>query len=105
MKTLSLAVAAIALFAAPTIASASPAQNREQVSVAVSTNDLDLSRPEHVERLRTRVARAIQAACNPGDRLNADITPDWRCRTEMGANAEVAMNRLMGTANSQVASN
>lgn len=105
MKTLSAAVAAIALFTVPTVASASTAQSREQVSVAVSTDGLDLSRPEHVERLRNRAARAIAAACNPGDRLNADLSPDWRCRAEMGANAEVAMNRLIGVPNNRVASN
>jgi UrcA family protein len=105
MKILSAAVAAATLFAAPTLASAAPANNREQVSVSVKTSDLDLSRPEHVERLRGRVARAVAAACNPGDRLNADMSPDWQCRNEMGANAEVAMNRLIAAPNSRVASN
>lgn len=105
MKIVSAAVAAATLFAAPAHAVAPSAQNRELVSVAVSAEGLDLSRPEHIERLRTRVARAIAAACNPGDRLNADTSPDWRCRREMGANAEVAMNRLIAGPNSRVASN
>lgn len=105
MKILNVAVATVALLATPTIAPASSSQNREPVSVAVSAEGLDLSRPEHVQRMRTRVARAIAEACNPSDRINVKTTPDWQCRREMGANAEVAMNRMLGTPNNRVASN
>lgn len=105
MKTLSLALATVAMLAVPATVSAASTRNREPVTISVQTNDLDLSRPEHVERLRNRTARAIAAACNPTDRVNADTMPDWQCRREMGANAEVAMNRLLGTPNNRVASN
>ncbi|MFT3964849.1 MAG: UrcA family protein [Sphingobium sp.] len=105
MKHLSAAIAAVGLLVAPAIAQATSSHNREQVSVAIATNDLDLSRPEHVAKLRDRVSRAIAAACNPGDRLNADLKPDYRCRNEMGANAELAMNRLLGQPQGRVASN
>jgi len=44
----------------------------------------------------------IDTLSTPGNRLNADISPDWQCRREMGANAEVAVNRLIGD---RVASN
>ncbi|MET0363256.1 MAG: UrcA family protein [Sphingobium sp.] len=102
MTTLSVAIAAVGLLVAPAIAPATAPHHRESVSVAVATKDLDLSRPEHIARLRDRMARAIALACNPGNRLNADISPDWQCRREMGANAEVAVNRLIGD---RVASN
>ncbi len=105
MKHLSAAVAVVGLLVAPAVASATTSQNRESVSIAVKSSDLDLNRPEHVAKLRTRVARAIAAACNPGDRMNADTSPDRQCRSEMGVTAESAMNRMIGSSRSQVASN
>lgn len=104
MKLLSAAIAAVGLLVAPAVSQAA-SNNREQVSVAVQSNDLDLSRPEHVEKLRDRFSRAIAQACNPGDRLNADLKPDWQCRSEMGANAAIAMNRLLNNPQNRVASN
>ncbi|HEX7858121.1 MAG TPA: UrcA family protein [Sphingobium sp.] len=104
MKHLSAAIAVAGLLAAPAVAQAESSQKREPVSVTVVTRDLDLSRPENIARLRERMARAIAVACNPGNRLHADMKPDWQCRTEMGANAEVAMNRLLANPQGRVAS-
>jgi UrcA family protein len=105
MKYWSAALAAVGLLVVPALASAATSQKREQVSVAVQSSDLDLGRPENVAKLRDRVSRAIAQTCNPGDRLNADLRPDWQCRREMGANAEIAMNHLLSTPQSRVASN
>ncbi|MET0238646.1 MAG: UrcA family protein [Sphingobium sp.] len=105
MKHLNAAIAAISVLAAPAIASAATPNHREPVSVAVSAQGLDLSRPEHIDSMRKRVARAISEACNPGDRLSADNSPDWQCRQEMRANAETAMNRMINAPANRIASN
>ena len=92
MKTVAAALAAFGLVvAAPSFATEKP---RETVSVGVSAHGLDLSRAEHREKLRLRMARAIAQACNPGDRIGADLAPDWQCRREMTASAEPALRRL-----------
>lgn len=100
MKHLSAAIAAVGLLVAPAIASATTSHNRESISIAVKSSDLNLNRPEHVAKLRTRVAHAIATACNPGDRLNADNSPDWQCRSEMGATAEIAISQLIAKSRS-----
>jgi len=102
MKTLNVALAAACSLVSPSIVMAgtpvslenvdvvavAPAQHgREHIKLSVSRADLDLSNPQNIERLRLRISKAIETACNPGDRLNADMSPDWQCRREMGANA------------------
>jgi len=111
MKTLNAALAAACLLAAPTAAMAATAQDvgngepsvtvtapaqhaREHIELRVSTAGLDLSNPQNLERLRSRVTKAIAVACNPGGRINADLSPDWQCRREMGANATAALYTL-----------
>ncbi len=72
-----------------------PAQNaRERIALRVSVADIDVTNPQSLERLRARVSKAIAANCNPGGRLNADETPDWQCRREMGASANAALYAL-----------
>jgi len=83
MKYVGAALAAASLFASPAI-SAVP-QGREKVTISVSTEGLNLSSVEGVQRLRDRVDRAIAKACNPGDRLDADMSPDFQCRREMAS--------------------
>lgn len=102
MKTLAVALAATGLLVAPSMAMAG---EREQVAVRVATADLDLSNPADVAQLRSRMNQAIAAVCNPGDRLNADMKPDWQCRQEMGANGEAKVAALVGGRLNAVASN
>ena len=109
MKTLNAAFAAACLLVAPSAAMAATAQDvdnveisvlapaqhsREPIELRVSTAGLDLSKPQNLERLRSRVTTAIETACNPGNRINADLSPDWQCRREMGANATAALYTL-----------
>ena len=109
MKTLNAAFAAACLLVAPSAAMAATAQDvdnveisvlapaqhsREPIELRVSTAGLDLSNPQNLERLRSRVTKAIETACNPGNRINADLSPDWQCRREMGANATAALYTL-----------
>lgn len=102
MKTLAVALVATGLLVAPSMATAG---EREQISVRVTTTDLDLSNPSDVALLRSRMNQAIAAVCNPGDRLNADMAPDWQCRQEMGANGEAKVAALIGGKLGSVASN
>ena len=109
MKTLNAALAVACLLVAPSAAMAATVQNtgnveisvlapaqhaRERIELRVSTAGLDLRNPQNIERLRARVTKAIETACNPGNRLNADLSPDWQCRREMGANATATLYTL-----------
>jgi UrcA family protein len=101
MKSLNAALAAACLFAAPTTAIAATSQGGDGVEIVapaptqrVSTAGLDLRDPQNLERFRTRVTRAIETACNPGNRINADLSPDWQCRREMGASATATLYSL-----------
>ena len=111
MKTLNAALAAACLLVAPSSAMAATAQNvgnaelnvtvtapaqhaREAIELRVSTAGVDLSNPQDLERLRSRLTKEIAVACNPGGRINADLSPDWQCRREMGANATAALYTL-----------
>jgi UrcA family protein len=97
MKTIGAALAAASLFATPAAMADAP-RNREQVSINVPTEDLDLTTQQGLDRLRVRTDRAIAAACNPGNRLGADLSPDFKCRREMTANVQPTMQQLAARA-------
>ena len=65
---------------------------REAIMLRVPAN-MDPSDPAQVIALRAKATRQIEQACNPGDRLNADMAPDFQCRREMAANLELALRR------------
>lgn len=93
MKTICAIGAAIGLLAGvPALASAP--QGREAVSVSVRTDDINFADPADLAKVRARLDRAVAAACNPGDRIGADVTPDWQCRREMARNAEPTIQQL-----------
>ena len=93
MKTISAAVAAACLLA---VSAGAYAKDVEQVSVRVSTEGVNFKDPASVEKFRHRVNRQIAAICNPGDRLDADITPDFACRRSMSGTAETRIAALQG---------
>ena len=97
MKYISAAVAAACLFASAAV-SAEAAKPRENVSINVSSADLDLTTPDGVAQLQSRVDKAIAAACNPGDRVGADLSPDYKCRREMAANVQPTMQQIAARA-------
>lgn len=66
--------------------------NREAIKLRLPAN-VNAGDPAEVIALRGKAMRAIEQACNPGDRLNADISPDWQCRREMAANLELALRQ------------
>ena len=100
MKTVIAALAAASLFAGATGAIAKP---RENVEVRVSTANVNFNDPESVASFRARVAKSIEATCNPGDRLNADLAPDFACRKSMAQVSETQIAALTAKSNSMMA--
>ncbi|HET9628078.1 MAG TPA: UrcA family protein [Novosphingobium sp.] len=102
MKTILTALAAVAVLAG---SSAAFANGREQVSLSVRAQNVDFADPAAVARFRADAQRAIAAVCNPGDRIGADYTPDFKCRHEMSASIEPKVNQLVmaATGNSRMA--
>ena len=97
MKYIGAALAAATLFASPAV-SADAGKDREQVSINVQSSDLDLSTMDGVNKLQNRIDKAIAAACNPGDRIGADMSPDYKCRREMAANVQPTMTQIAARA-------
>ncbi|MBW8754103.1 MAG: UrcA family protein [Sphingomonadales bacterium] len=97
MKYIGAALAAACLFASAAVSAEAPA-GREQVSINVSSADLDLTTTDGVAKLQNRLDKAIAAACNPGDRVGADLSPDYKCRREMAANVQPTMQQIAARA-------
>jgi UrcA family protein len=91
MKSLGIAMLAASLLAG---GSAATAAERESVSLKVDAASVNFADPAAVAALRRQVARQIEAACNPGDRTNADMTPDFKCRREMAATLDPTLTQL-----------
>jgi UrcA family protein len=91
MKSLAIAMIAAGLLAG---ASAATAAEREPIALKVDTANVNFADPASVAALRRAVERQIEVACNPGDRVNADMKPDFRCRREMAANLDPTLYRL-----------
>ena len=90
-------IASAALAAAVLIAGSSTgafAKERENVAVRVSTNGINFQDPASVAKFRARVAKAVAETCNPGDRVGADMAPDFACRQSMAKVTEVRIARL-----------
>ena len=95
MKTLGSAIFAAALFVG---ASAASATEREAVVVQVKAEGVNFADPAAVASLRRDIERKVEAACNPGDRIGADMMPDFRCRREMAATLEPTLVNLASRA-------
>lgn len=104
MKTLSAALVAVALLGGSSTAFAGA---REQVSLPVAAQGVDFADPEAVAKFRAAAARQIAEACNPGDRIGADLAPDFKCRREMAASIEPKVRQLVmaATNNARMATN
>ena len=77
------------------------AAERESVSLKVDAAQVDFADPASVAELRRQAERKIEEACNPGDRVGADMKPDFRCRREMAANLDPTLYRLAMRATQQ----
>jgi UrcA family protein len=86
----------IALFAAGLMVGASPAvaAEREHVALEVPATGVNFADPTSVAALRRQAERQIAAVCNPGDRVGADMKPDFKCRREMAANLDPTLYQL-----------
>ncbi len=84
MKTIKLALGAMCLLAGIT---AADARVRENVTLHISTNSVDFADAASVAAFRKNLERGIARVCNPGDRIGADLSPDFQCRRELAASA------------------
>ena len=98
MKSLAIAMLAASLLAG---ASAATAAGRESVSLKVDAASVNFADPAAVAALRRQVERQIEQACNPGDRVNADTKPDFKCRREMAANLDPTLYQMAQRATQQ----
>jgi UrcA family protein len=98
MKSLAIAMIAAGLLAG---ASAATAAEREPVALKVDTAGVNFADPASVAALRRQVERQIEEACNPGDRVDADMKPDFKCRREMAANLDPTLTQLAMRATNQ----
>ncbi|MBC2666857.1 UrcA family protein [Novosphingobium flavum] len=92
MKTICTALAAVALLAGSSAAFAGP---RENVALNVNSAGVDFANPEAVAKFQADAARKIAATCNPGDRIGADLSPDFKCRREMAASMAPKVRQLV----------
>jgi len=95
MKAIGLAIFAAGLLGA---ASAASATEREAVALEVRAEGVNFADPAAVAALRREIERKIEVACNPGDRVGADLMPDFRCRREMAATFEPTVTQLAARA-------
>lgn len=100
MKIVSASLAAAVLVAGSTGVFA---KARENVAVHVSTAGINFQDPESVAQFRARVAKAVAATCNPGDRIGADMSPDFKCRKSMQQVSEVRIAQLTSKSDSRMA--
>jgi len=100
MKTVSAAIVAACLLVGSAGVAAEPVEN---VAAHVSTAGVKFNDPASVDKFRARVKREIAAVCNPGDRLNADMTPDFACRKSMAVTAETRIALMQAQSNSMMA--
>lgn len=69
-------------------------EDRESIALKVSTAGVDFADPVSVAKFRRDVSRQIEEACNPGDRLHADMKPDFECRRQLTASLEPRLHQL-----------
>ena len=98
MKSLGIAMLAASLLAG---ASAATAAERESVSLKIDAASVNFADPAAVAALRRQAERQIEQACNPGDRVDADMKPDFKCRREMAANLDPTLTQLALRATNQ----
>jgi UrcA family protein len=83
------------------LGAATPAlANHEAVSVAVLTADLDLSRPAHMERLRSRLNRAASDVCEVSGEGGVHARTLFNsCRQDALKAASLQAERVIAAAN------
>lgn len=101
MKAIKLALVAGCMLVGATGASATP---RENVALHISADGVNFADPASVSTFRSRVAQEIARVCNPGDRIGADLSPDFKCRRELAASFEPSLAAMTSAAGKKLAS-
>jgi UrcA family protein len=78
--------------------SGAQAAEREDVAFKINTAEVNFADPDAVASFRRDVNRQIYAFCNPGDRINADDRPDFRCRKELTSSLEPRIQYMVARA-------
>lgn len=102
MKAFKLALVAACMLVGATGAAA---KVREDVALHISVSGVNFADPASVSSFRERVAREIAQVCNPGDRLGADLAPDFKCRRELAASFEPSIAAMASNAGKKLAVN
>ncbi len=102
MKAIKLALVAACTLVGAAGASATP---RENVALHISSDGVNFADPASVSAFRGRVAQEIARVCNPGDRIGADMSPDFKCRREMSASFEPSIAAMTSAAGKKLANN
>jgi len=95
MKAIGIAILAAGILAG---SSGAFAAEREQVAFKINTTGVDFADANSVATFRRDIEQQIAAVCNPGNRLNADMAPDFKCRNEMAASIEPKIQHLVARA-------
>ncbi len=87
---------ALAAIAVACLSSVTPAfaQQRTPVTVRVSSAGLDMSKPESMARLRTRLRTSVRAACDTDSRDLMIIADSTRCVAEMQRDGDAQLAAL-----------
>ena len=91
MKTFVTTLAAAGLLAVSGAALAAP---REDVSVKLDAAGVDFASATSIAQFLRAAERRIAEACNPGDRVGADLSPDFKCRKQLAASLEPTVQKL-----------
>ena len=93
-----LSVLAAATFAVAAFVGSTPAaaQERDEESIVVRFNDLDLAGSSGMARLDTRLKSAAAKVCNSGARDVRSLRIDAECRTKALAGARTEVAALTG---------
>lgn len=95
MKAIGIAILAAGILAGSTGAFAN---EREQVALKIDTASVNFADAASVNAFRRDLSRQIADVCNPGNRLDADLSPDFKCRNEMAASIEPTIQKLVARA-------
>lgn len=95
MKTIATMILAAGLLAG---AAGAQAAGREDAAFQMKTEGVNFADPASVAKFRRELNRQIAAVCNPGDRIGADMAPDFECRRQMAASVEPKILQLVAQA-------
>ena len=103
MRTTLMAITPIVALAGAVMAAPAAAQNLdEDVTIRITTQDLDLTNVDDLQRLETRVERAIERACRSGGRDLASRRTEAACRAVLADTIAPSVSLAITDANTRL---